>query len=41
MHQIIELRDPLYQIARAKFSARKEFQPIFVPHENLVRPVNK
>jgi hypothetical protein len=25
MHQIIELRDPLYQIARAKFSARKEF----------------
>jgi len=25
MHQIIELKDPLYQIARAKFSARKEF----------------
>jgi len=25
MHQIIEIRDPLYQIARAKFSARKEF----------------
>jgi hypothetical protein len=25
IHQIIELRDPLYQIARAKFSARKEF----------------
>ena len=25
MHQIIEIRDPLYQKARAKFSARKEF----------------
>jgi hypothetical protein len=25
MHQIIEMKDHLYQLARAKFSARKEY----------------